>query len=489
MNSDSSQAGWAPADVTEGVGPGGFPALAAAAAERLAAHWRALAAAELPVVPPGAPGTTLKELPPTAPEQAEDLSEILGDTWRTIVPQLVHWQHPGFLGYYPTGNSPASVLAELVTAGLGVQGMMWSTSPAATELEQRVCDWLVRALDLPERFSHASGTGGGVIQDSASSAVLVALVAALHRASEGRWRQDGTEGRRHRVYCTGQANSCVPKSARIAGVGEPVPVPTLPGTHSMDPAALARILDADLAAGRVPVAVVATVGTTVTCAADPLREIGPVCAERGVWLHVDAAYAGSAALCPELRWVNEGLEHADSYAVNAHKWMRTGTPCDVLWVADRRALTDAMSTTPAYLRNAASDSGAVVDFKDWQVPLGRPMRALKLWYVLRAHGLEGLRAAVRNDVRLAARLARLVSGEPGFHVVAHTLGLVVFRCDTDDRTRALTASLADEPGLLCTPATVDGRPVLRAALGSPYTDDSGILRVRDILRAHARGLG
>ncbi|WP_225102425.1 pyridoxal-dependent decarboxylase [Streptomyces sp. CoH27] len=462
-----------------------FPALAAEAAERLAVHWRALAAAELPVVPSGAPGTTLKALPETAPEQAEELTEILDDTWRTIVPQLVHWQHPGFLGYYPTSNSPASVLAEFVTAGLGVQGMMWATSPAATELEQRVCDWLARALALPEHFTHAFGRGGGVIQDSASSAVLVALVAALHRASRGRWREHGTESR-YRVYCTDQANSCVPKAARIAGIGEPVLVPTLPGTRTMDPAALARRLDADRAAGLVPAAVVVTVGTTLTCAADPIPEIGPVCRERGTWLHVDAAYAGTAALCPELRRVNEGLEYADSHAVNAHKWMRTGTPCDVLWVADRRALTNAMSTDPSYLRNPATDSGTVVDFRDWQIPLGRPMRALKLWYVLRAHGLEGLRTAIRHDIRLATRLARLVEDEPGFHLVAHALGLVVFRRDTDEQTRALAARMADDPTVLCTPATVDGQPVLRAAVGSPYADEAGILRAWTTIRAHAR---
>ncbi|WP_267242588.1 pyridoxal phosphate-dependent decarboxylase family protein [Streptomyces sp. PR69] len=458
-----------------------FPAAAAEAAERLAAHWRALAAAELPVTPPGAPGTTLKELPLTAPEQGEELAAILDDTWRTIVPQLTHWQHPGFLGYFPTGNSPASVLAELVTAGLGVQCMMWSTSPAATELEQRMCDWLARALALPERFTHASGRGGGVILDSASSGVLVGLAAGANRASGGRWRSHGTEGR-HRVYCSAAANVCVPKAARIAGVGEPVPVPVLPGTHTMDPAALAERLDADRGSGLTPAAVVATVGTTATCAHDPVPEIGAVCAERGVWLHVDAAYAGSAALCPEHRRVNAGLEYADSYAVNAHKWMRTGTPCDVLWVADRHALTDALGAAPTYLRTAGPASDAVVDFKDWQIPLGRPMRALKLWYVLRAHGLEGLRSAIRHDIGLAASLARLVADEPGFRLVAHDLGLVVFRCDSDERTRELTQRLSEEPGLLCTPAEVDGRPVLRAALGSPYADEASVRRAWAVVR-------
>ncbi|MBT2413416.1 aspartate aminotransferase family protein [Streptomyces sp. ISL-12] len=461
-----------------------FQTAAADAAGRLADHWRALASCELPVVPPGPPGTTLKALPETAPEQGEDLAGILEDTWRTIVPQLVHWQHPNFLGYFPANNSPASVLAELVTAGLGVQGMMWSTSPAATELEQRVCDWLARALGLPSRFTHASGQGGGVIQDSASSAALVAVAAALHRASGGRWREHGTEGRL-RVYCTDQANHSVPKVVRVAGAGEPVLVPTVPGTHSMDPAALADRLDADRAAGLVPAAVVATVGTTATCAIDPVPRIGAVCRERGVWLHVDAAYAGSAALCPELRAGDAESDLADSYAVNAHKWMRTGIPCDVLWVADRKDLTDALGATSSYLRNDATDSGQVVDFKDWQVPLGRPMRALKLWYVLRAHGLEGLREVIRRDVRLAALLASLVEREPGFRLVAHRLGLVVLRAETDEVTRDITRRLTGKPEVLCTPATVDGRPVLRAALGSPYADETTVRRAWDTVRACA----
>ncbi|MBB1245160.1 aspartate aminotransferase family protein [Streptomyces durbertensis] len=461
-----------------------FRTAAADAAGRLTEHWRALASCDLPVVPPGPPGTTLKALPESAPERGEDLAAILEDTWRTIVPELVHWQHPNFLGYYPTNNSPASVLAELVTAGLGVQGMMWSTSPAATELEQRVCDWLARALDLPARFTHASRQGGGVIQDSASSAVLIAVVAALHRASPGRWREHGTEGRL-RVYCTDQANSCVPKAVRVAGAGEPVLVPTAPGTHVMDPAALAERVDADRAAGLLPAAVIATAGTTGTCATDPVPRIGAVCRERGIWLHVDAAYAGSAALCPELREDNAGLDFADSYAVNAHKWMRTGTPCDVLWVADRKDLTDALGSTASYLRGDATDSPEVVDFKDWQIPLGRPMRALKLWYVLRAHGLEELREVIRRDVRLAALLASLVEREPGFHLVAHRFGLVVFRADTDDRTRELTRRLSEEADVLCTPAVVDGRPVLRAALGSPYADETTVRRAWDVIRACA----
>ncbi|KIQ66150.1 amino acid decarboxylase [Kitasatospora griseola] len=462
-----------------------FESAAAQAVARLTAHWAALESLALPVEPAHAPGATARALPASAPERGEPLERILADTWSVVVPGLVHWQHPAFLGYYPTANSPASVLAELVTAGLGVQGMMWSTSPAATELEQVVVDWLAKALGLPGSFLHSGGTGGGVIQDSASSAVLVAIVAALHRASGGGWRTDGVDGR-YRAYCTGQANSCVPKAVRIAGLGEPVEIATTAGTGAMDPHALAARLDADRRAGLVPTVVVATSGTTATCAFDPLPAVADVCRRHGVWLHVDGAYAGSAALCPEHRAVNDGLEAADSYAVNAHKWMRTGTPCDVLWTSDRASLTEAMAIRPAFLHNPATESGAVVDFRDWQIPLGRPMRALKLWYVLRAHGLEGLRAAVRHDVGLAGRLARTIDREPGFHLVAHELGLVAFRYGTDGQTRALAARLAADTGLVCTPAEVEGRPLLRAVFGSPYATEATVDQVWAAIRRHAQ---
>ncbi|MEV7425291.1 pyridoxal-dependent decarboxylase [Streptomyces sp. NPDC091212] len=465
-----------------------FRAAVHEAVDHLVDHWRALADERLPVEPLRAPGATAAALPTEPPEQGEPLDRILQDTWDTVVPGLVHWQHPAFLAYYPTSNSPASVLAELVTAGLGVQGMMWATGPAATELEQVVTDWLAQALGLPGHFLHTSGNGGGVIQDSASSAVLVAVVAALHRASHGRWRGHGTEGR-YRLYRTDEANSCVAKAARVAGLGESAAVPTLPGTARMDPEALRGRIAADRRDGAVPAIVVATVGTTNTCAVDPLAEIGRICREEGVWLHVDAAYAGSAALCPEHRWLNDGVEAADSYAVNAHKWMRTGTPCNVMWTADRRSLTEAMSVSPAYLRNDATDAGHVVDYRDWQIPLGRPMRALKLWYVMRAHGLTGLRDAIRHDVRMAALLAELVAGEAGFHLVAHQLGLVVFRLDTDLRTREVAESLAGDPAVALTASAVDGRQVLRAALGSPLLTEATVHRVWHTIRGHARSGG
>ncbi|MEV1048225.1 pyridoxal-dependent decarboxylase [Streptomyces sp. NPDC049916] len=462
-----------------------FEAASAEASRLLSDHWRALAQQEPPVFPDLSPGSLLSSLPAAAPEEAEPLADLLEDTWNLVVPGLVHWQHPAFLGYYPTNNSPASVLAELLTAGLGVQGMMWATSPASTELEQVVTDWLAKALGLPEAFCHSSGTGGGVIQDSASSAIVVAIAAGLHRVSRGRWRVTGLRGRRPRLYCSDQANSCVTKGSRVTGLGEPHIIPRTPGTRQLDPHALEVQIAADRAAGLLPAVVVATVGTTGTCAIDSIEEIGRVCRREDVWLHVDAAYAGSAALCPEFRHVNDGVGLADSYAVNAHKWLRAGNPCDVLWTTDRASLTGALGITPPYLHHPATESTGVVDFRDWQIPLGRPMRALKLWYVIRAHGLRGLRSVIRHDVRMATLFADLVDQEEGFHLEAAALGLVVFRRTTDEATQTLINRLRSDHSILCTPDIVDGRRVVRAAFGSPYTTPESVRRTWEKIRSHA----
>jgi aromatic-L-amino-acid/L-tryptophan decarboxylase len=316
----------------------------------------------------------------------------------------------------------------------------------------------------------------------------VAVVAALYRASGGRWREHGTEGR-YRLYCSDQANSCVPKASRIAGLGEPTLVATTAGTGEMDPRALRERLAADRAAGLVPAIVVASVGTTGTCAIDPIPAVAAVCRELGVWLHVDAAYAGSAAVCPENRWINDGVEHADSYAVNCHKWLLTGPPCDAMWVADRRSLTAAMDIRPDFLRNRATDSGSVTDFRDWQVPLMHPFRALKLWFVLRTHGIEGLRAHIREQLALADLFADLVRESPGFELVSHTLGLVCFRLEGDNtRTERLRGDLDATRRILVTPTTVEGRYVLRAALGSRLASRETIRNAWAVVRAVAAAI-
>lgn len=395
----------------------------------IAQYWQTME--DRPVASALKPGDVAALLPPTAPESGEGLDQVIADLDRIVVPGLTQWQHPGFFGYFPANTSGPSVLGDLACAGLGVQGMLWATSPACTELETVMLDWLADLLDLPTAF-HSASTGGGVIQDSASSAALVATVCALHRASGGRWREEGVAAR-YAVYSTAEGHSSIEKAARIAGLGDRAlrRIATDPVTMAMRPEALRAEIEADLADGVIPALVVATVGTTSTTAIDPLNEIGPITREYGAWLHVDAAYAGAAAVCPELRWVNHGVEYADSYCFDPHKWLLTGFDCDAFWAADRTALIDALTIIPEYLRNAASDSGSVIDYRDWQIPLGRRFRALKLWFVLRWYGAEGLREHIRTSVDLAQQFAALVRTDERFECVTPSpLSLVCFRLRT-----------------------------------------------------------
>ncbi|HSL84513.1 MAG TPA: pyridoxal-dependent decarboxylase, partial [Thermoanaerobaculia bacterium] len=349
----------------------------------------------LPVLSQVEPGEVRRRLPPEPPETGEGFDAVLADLSEIVLPGITHWQHPSFFAYFPSNASYPSVLGELASAGLGVQGMLWATSPAATELETHVMDWLVSALDLPAGFRSGSD-GGGVIQDTASSAALCALVAARERAREG---GAAVAAGGLTAYASTQAHSSIEKAVRIAGLGAGgLRLIEVDEGLRLRPDALAAAMAADRAAGRIPVFVCATVGTTSSLAVDPVAEIGPLCKEEGAWLHVDAAMAGTAALCPEHRWIHDGLEHADSYCFNPHKWMFTAFDCDAFWVRDRAALVRSLSVLPEYLRNEATESGRVIDYRDWQVPLGRRFRALKLWFVLRSYGLEGLRHKVRRHV-------------------------------------------------------------------------------------------
>jgi aromatic-L-amino-acid decarboxylase len=319
-----------------------------------------------------------------------------------------------------------------------------------------------------------------VIQDSASSATLVATLAALHRASGGAWRGSGVGGRRYTVYTSTQGHSSIEKAARIAGLGDgAVRLIEVDEGYAMRPAALRDAIAADVAAGAVPALVVGTVGTTSTTAVDPLDAIGAICREYGVWLHVDAAYAGSAAICPELRWVHSGLEYADSYCFDPHKWLLTGFDCDAFWVADRAGLVEALNVLPEFLRNAATESGAVIDYRDWQVPLGRRFRALKLWFVLRWYGAEGLRAHIRGCVELADRFASWVAADERFELVApHPFALVCFRLrGPDGPNEELLRRINATGQAYLTHTRVGGRYVLRLAIGSPWTEERHVAAV------------
>nr|QEO74598.1 Decarboxylase, pyridoxal-dependent [uncultured bacterium] len=433
-----------------------------------------------------APGEVRAALPAHPPEQGEGFDAVLADLERVVLPGVTHWQHPSFFAYYPSNTSGPAILGDLLSSGLGVQGMLWATSPACTELETVVVDWLAELLGLPDHF-RTDDVGGGVIQDSASSASLLAVLAALHRVTDGAFAKGGPTGR-HTLYVSSETHSSLAKAARIIGVGvDNVRVVGVDEkTLAMDPAELDRMLTEDRAAGATPVMVCATVGTTSTAAVDPVRAIGEVCRRHGVWLHVDAAYAGVAAVCPELRWLGDGVaEYADSYATNPHKWLLTNFDCTVMWVADRTPLVGALAIQPEYLRNTATASGSVVDYRDWQIPLGRRFRALKLWAVLRWYGAEGLREHIRTGVAQAAELATWVAEDPDFELhEPQTLGLVCFRPrqSDDDATMALMEALNDSGELYLTHTRVAGRVVLRMALGGTRTEARHVRAAWDAIR-------
>ena len=439
-----------------------------------------------PVLSQVEPGDIRAGLPRTPPETGEDFATILADVESKIVPGITHWQSPRFFAYFPSNASGPAILGDLLASGLGVQGMLWATSPACTELETHVLDWLVGMLDLPPTF-HSSTRGGGVIQDTASSATLCALLAARERTTAGETNRRGVS-QGLVAYASSQAHSSVEKAVRIAGLGsENLHVVEVDGRLAMDPRALQRRIATDRAAGLAPFFVSATVGTTSSNAIDPLPEIGAVCARESLWLHVDGAMSGTAALCPEYRWIHAGLENADSYCFNPHKWMLTNFDCDCFYVADRASLIGALGILPEYLRNQATASGRVIDYRDWHVPLGRRFRALKLWFVIRWYGVEGLRAHVRHCVRLAQEFARWVEADPRFEVVVPPpLGLVCFRLRAGDAANEQLLERVNRRGrLYITHTRIDGRYVLRFCVGQPHTEERHVRDAWQCLQAEA----
>jgi aromatic-L-amino-acid decarboxylase len=428
------------------------------------------------------PGEILARLPRSAPEAAEPFAALLADLDEVILPGITHWQHPGWFAYFPASSSPPAVLAELVAAGLGAQGMLWSTSPALTEVEMRVMDWLVELLGLPAGWRHDTGPGGGVIQLSASDATHTALMVARHRATTAGSGTDDLV-----AYASAQAHSSIEKGARVAGYRHVrlLPVDDL---FAMRVDALADQLAADRASGLRPTFVCSAVGTTGTTAVDPVRAVGVVARAEGLWHHVDAAYAGSAMLCPEFRHHQDGLELVDSYVFNPHKWLLTNFDCSAFWVADRAPLIDALSILPPYLRDAAAaGDGPVVDFRDWHVPLGRRFRALKLWWVLRSYGAAGLRAHIRQHVAWADRLAQRLAADARFELVApHPFALVCFRCAAgNEATAALAAAINASGSAYVTPSAIDGTSFVRVSIGSTWTTEADVDALWALIDAQA----
>jgi aromatic-L-amino-acid decarboxylase len=434
---------------------------------------------DLPIRSRVAPGDVAARIPLTAPEMPESFDALLSDLDDVVLPGITHWQSPGWFGYFPANVSPPSILAELVSAGIGAQGMLWATSPALTEVESRVLDWLVDLLGLPERWKTSVGPGGGVIQMSASDSTHLMHVVARERAIRG-----GAQTDRLVAYASSEAHSSVERGARVAGFRN-VSLVDVDADYAMRADALDAAIAEDRRAGLTPTIITSTIGTTGTGAVDPVARIAAIASAEDAWHHVDAAWAGSAMCLPELRHLQAGSERADSYTFNPHKWMFTNFDCNVLWVADREPLISTLSIVPPYLRNEASESGAVIDYRDWHVPLGRRFRALKLWWVLRHYGARGIRHHIREHIRLAADFARRVDDEPALDRLAPVhLALVCFaHRDGNDATDALTAAINADRRVYVTPSQVGDRRFIRVAIGQTRTTALDVDRLWDVLTA------
>ncbi len=418
---------------------------------------------DYPVTSQVEPGAIRNALPASAPEDPEPFENVMSDLNNIIMPGITHWQSPNWFSYFPANSSGPSLLGEMAAAGLGVQGMLWSTSPAATELETVVVDWMADLLGLPESWK-TTGAGGGVIQMSASDSAHVAMVTARELAKETAPLDKLV------VYASDQTHSSVEKGARVAGYSE-IRIIETDTSFAMDAAALEQQIAVDRAAGLTPAFIAVSVGTTATSSVDPVRVIAEIAKKEGMWCHVDAAYAGTTMICPEFRHHQDGLELVDSYTFNPHKWMFTNFDCNLYYVADRKPLIDAMSILPPYLRNEATLSGNVIDYRDWHVPLGRRFRSLKLWFVLRHYGASGIRHHIREHVQLAADLGAKITADPRFELVApHPFALVVFRhIAGNDETLRLAAALNESGKVSLTPTTLGDTAAIRVSIGQTNT--------------------
>jgi len=424
------------------------------------------------VSPETRPGDVRRALPPTPPAGAEGFDQVMADFERVVLPGMTHWDHPNFYAYFPGDHSPASILAEMLTAAMGAHCMSWNTSPAATETEQAMMEWLRQMVGLPDTFT-------GVLQDTASSATLVAMLEARERATNFRFAKEGAAAPgadKLVVYASREAHSSIDKAVRLAGLGEGRlwKIPT-DDRFALKIDDLAQAMRADRDAGMIPCAVVATVGTTSSTGVDDVAAVAKLCQEHGAWLHVDAAYAGSTAILPELRPHFKGWEEADSIVFNPHKWLFAQFDCSAYFVKDPGHLIATCGANPEYLKWSADDQ--VANFRDWGIPLGRRFRALKLWFVIRDFGVEGLQKVLREHIRLAGVVRQLVEEDPDFEVMAPSpFGLVCFRYrpkgmaaddpKVDELNRELLARVNATGKALLTHTTLKGRYAIRWSIGS-----------------------
>lgn len=450
---------------------------------------------QLPVMASVEPGSIYGALPADAPEDPESIDAILGDMDRLVVPALSHWQSPNWFAYFPCNASEASLLGDMLSTGMGTQGMLWSTSPACTEVEMRMMDWTARALGLPDAFRFDSdGPGGGVLQDTASSAVLSCLIAARERATEGRTATTGLDQSVSPLvaYTSKHSHSSIEKGVRLCGIGsDHLRLVESDSQFAMCPDDFERRLLADLESGARPFFVNITLGTTASGAFDPLARIAAIARSHGLWVHVDAAMMGTAALCEEHRGMHEGIEHVDSWNFNPHKWMGAAFDCSCLWLRDTRSLVSAMSIMPEYLRNRATDSGEVIDYRDWQIPLGRRFRALKLWFLYRGIGLAALRTMVRDHVLLTEQFTSWVEASVELELVApRSLNLVCFRHrGGDEATKSMMDRLNDSGAMSLTHCELGGRIALRICIGQWRTTRDHVRNAWDRIDEAAKAAG
>ncbi len=435
---------------------------------------------DYPVLSQVDPGWVQSQLPASAPLQGDPFDDVMEDVERIVMPGITHWQSPNFFAYFPANVSGPSILGDLLSSGLGVQGMIWATSPACTEVETRMLDWLVDMMGLPDSFL-STGRGGGVIQDTASSAALTALIAARERATGLTTNREGATGNLV-VYTSTHTHSSLEKAVRVAGIGDAqLRAIEVDENYAMLPDAFEAQIAIDRSAGLIPIMVTGTIGTTSSNAMDPLRTIGEIAAREGIWFHVDAAMSGTAMVCPEFRHLIDGVEYADSYCFNPHKWMFTNFDCSAFFVRDRETLISSLSVLPEYLRNKATESGDVIDYRDWHIPLGRRFRALKLWFVIRHYGIEGLQHHVREHVAWARSFADRVVMHPDFELSAPLpLNLVCFRHTAgDDMNQHILDSVNGSGEMYLTHTKLDGNTVLRMSIGGTNTTELAVNRAWD----------
>ncbi len=463
---------------TPAFDPASFREAGHAFIDWIANYWETIE--KFPVRSQVAPGWVRSQLPAAAPETGEPIRAVLADVARVIVPGLTHWQHPSFFAYFPASASAPAILGELLSAGLGVQGMLWATSPACTELETLVLDWLVDLLGLPAAF-RSDTDGGGVIQDTASSSVLCAIIAARERATGGATNERGVAAHAKQLtaYTGADTHSSVEKAFRICGLGDAaLRRIAVDANGAMKIAELEAAVRRDVAAGCQPFFVCATVGSTACGAIDDVPAVARLAAAHGLWLHVDAAWAGTAAICPELRGpIVAGADSADSWCFNPHKWMMINFDCNALFLRDRRSLIQALSVLPEYLRNQATESGAVIDYRDWQIPLGRRFRALKVWMTLRHFGAEAIREHIRRHVEWAQEFESLVRGDARFELVCpRSLSLVCFRLKGGDAANEQLLERLNATGkAYLSHAKINGAYSLRMAIGGSMTTREHVL--------------